>query len=299
LAAAKAAALGRREPKALKGEQLLQQCIQMATRLGILQRRGTWLDTTPTANEILARGPIEDLGVFFRLLWQTFPLFRSVVTRVCSTPQGFLLPVDRSTGRFSDAASRQGLDADHISFEIVRDLATDLKVLNWHPVITDAQTQQKVYAVGSLRGSTHTSSACAMEARPSPLADLARAQNAPVYDAHLPPEYPCLFVGNPLDPDAFERNLWREYLLQTDRVPRFPVLYSVVRDAVCEALRISDAAFDDGVSGLIEKPHRLNIYPAAGILDYASKVAITYKQIPPRTATGQFMTFLKIDRRSA
>jgi len=44
---------------------------------------------------------------------------------------------------------------------------------------------------------------------------------------------------------------------------------------------------------------RLEIYPAEGVLDYSAKTAITYKQVPPRTVAGQFMTYLKIDRRIA
>ena len=122
LDANKAAALGRKTPKLPKGEQLLEQSVQMATRLGLIKRRPAALQTTDLGEEIVRCDLGADLSILFQLLWRTFPHFREVVIAICASPSGFLFPVTRYEGRFDDAGREQGLHVDHMSFEISRDV---------------------------------------------------------------------------------------------------------------------------------------------------------------------------------
>lgn len=292
----KAAALGRKELKPPKANQLVEQCIQMASRLGLLERQGQRLALTLWGS-VLKRSEL-DRPAWFSLLWSTFPHFRNVVMAVCARPQAFALPVTRYGGHFGQAANEQGLEVDQMSFEIVRDLATELLVLNWRPIFRENGQVQIVYAAGSALtlGTSVGGSPTQCGTTPAPSS---AAGGGIQYVADLPEGRAWHFTGNSTDIERFEQVLWRQYLELTDRVPRFPVLYPTLRDVVCESLQIPDVHFDTSVHELLRKPRRLDIYPAEGILDYSSRTPITYKQVPPKTASGQFMTFLKIDRKGA
>lgn len=299
LDAAKAAALGRKVPRDAKGEQLVEQCVQMMTRLGLLERRGGLLLMTPAGMELAASSADKDRVALFRLLWRTFPHFRNVVIAVCGRSEGFVLPVHRYGGRFHREAQEQGLAIDQMSFEVVRDLASELLVLNWRPIFHDDGQYQHVYAAGaahltSLIPDGGLDGVSVSRGSLSTGTDYA----APIYAVGAYPAGVWTFIGNSVEIETFEQALWRHYLQLTDRVPRFPVLYPDLRDVVCEAWRIPDPHFDASVQELLRRPRRLEVYPAEGVLDYSSKTAITYKQVPPRTHAGQFMTFLKIDRKA-
>lgn len=296
LDATKAAALGRKEPKPPKANQLVEQCVQMASRLGLLERQGQRLTLTLWGSVV--KGPDLDRPIWFSLLWTTFPHFRNVVTAVCARPQAFVLPVTRYGGHFARAVSQQGLEVDQMSFEIVRDLATELFVLNWRPIFRENGQVQVVYAAGSALtlGTSVGGSPTRCGTTPAPSS---AAGDGIQYVADLPDGRAWHFTGNSADIERFEQVLWRQYLELTDRVPRFPVLYPTLRDVVCESLHIPDVHFDTSVHELLRSRRRLDIYPAEGILDYSFKTPITYKQVPPKTVSGQFMTFLKIDRRGA
>jgi len=301
LDAAKAAALGRRVPKPPKADQLVEQCIQMTTRLGLLERRGSSLRSTPSGTTLLNRDG-NDLQLYFQLLYLTFPLFRILVTSICERSEGYLVPQSRYGGLFAREAREQGLELDQMTFEVVRDLATDLFVLNWRPspISKDGVDYLNVYAVGKARtkadrfGEAFTDETAIQDS-----ATNGSGYIAPVYAVNEASNEEWVFVGNVVAIQDFEQALWRHYLRLTDQVPRFPVLYPDLRDAVCETLRIPDSHFDASIKELMRRPYRLEIYPAEGVLDYSSKAAITYKHVPPRTTAGQFMTFLKIDLKAA
>jgi hypothetical protein len=234
-----------------------------------------------------------------RLLWQTFPNLRQMIKLTCAQGNAFQLPVDRYGGNFDREAKHQGIDLDQMSFEIVRDLATEFMILNWRPVLVDNRQYQRVYSVGTASNSATLTTHDACQRLPANSNQLVVQQ--PVRALHCLPDPPhglWSFISNTVALETLEQSVWRHYMSLTERVPRFPVLYTDLRDAVCESLAIPDPYFDAMLQGLIQRPSRIDIYPAEGVLDYSAKLAITYKQVPPRTATGQFMTFLKIDRRS-
>ena len=96
---------------------------------------------------------------------------------------------------------------------------------------------------------------------------------------------------------GFEQALWKEYLGLSDMRPRFPVLYPHLRNRVCAALRISDQVFDRHLRSLIQQPQRLNIYSSGGILSHED-LAHLVKFLPAKTPQGQFIVYLKIERRN-
>jgi hypothetical protein len=295
----RAAALGRKAPKPPKAGQLVEQCVQMGDRLGLLRRRGDLLCSTPYGMTLTAGDEPDNLQELFKLFWKTFPYFRQLIKAVCGQPAGFLLPVNRYGGRFNDSAREQGLQFDQMSFEVIRDLATDFRVLNWRPIFMQDGQYQEVYPVGTAtelpRGAEKPPATDAsLDLQPEP----GTAYIPPNYLLELPLGRAWVFVGNTMALKSFEQALWTHYLQLTDRVPRAPVLYPELRDVVCRVLQLPDEHFNVSVMALIRRPRRLQIYPAAGVLDYSSKAAIAYKQVPPRTPAGHFMTYLKIDRRT-
>jgi len=99
-------------------------------------------------------------------------------------------------------------------------------------------------------------------------------------------------------PADFEQTLWREYLKLADMIPMSPVLYPSLRNQVCAELGISDQAFDCHLIALIRQPQRLSIHPSDGTLNYAANLAHIGKFLPPQTSEGNFIVYLKIERRS-
>lgn len=278
LDSAKAAALGRKAPKPPKGAQLAQQCIQMLSRLGLIERAGDVFRPTSRGSDVATQVTKNDLSAFFELLWTVFPNFRRLLRLVCARKSPLSLPVDRYGGNFERHAREQGIDLDQMSFEIIRDLATELRVFNWRPVPVEGRQYQLVYSTGILDDDP---------------GDPVKA----LYRVCGTDNKTWSFNPYTIELDHFEQEVWRHYMALTDRVPRFPVLYTDLRDSLCEQLAISDDVFDRSIATLIQAPRRLDIFPAEGILDYSEKLTITYKQVPPRTPHGQYMTFLKLDRR--
>jgi hypothetical protein len=82
-------------------------------------------------------------------------------------------------------------------------------------------------------------------------------------------------------------------------IPMSPVLYPSLRNQVCAAQRISDQAFDRHLIALIRQPKRLKIHPSDGTLNYAANLAHIGKFLPPQTSEGNFIVYLKLERRQA
>jgi hypothetical protein len=83
-----------------------------------------------------------------------------------------------------------------------------------------------------------------------------------------------------------------------DMVPMSPALYPSLRNQVCAELCISDQTFDHHLISLIKQPQRLDIYPSDGTLSYAANLAHIGKLLPPQTSEGNFIVYLKMERRN-
>ncbi len=217
-----------------------------------------------------------------------------------------------------EAGPLYGLEFDRLTFETIRGLATQLRLINWYPtedkrhivypVVSLAMFSEIISLVGlPVEQETFAQQCCHQVALDLHLLAVREGR----YEAHahmglktqgyliLQTDSDQVFIrDHDVSPEDFEQVLWREYLGLSSMRPRFPVLYPNLRNRVCAALHISDPAFDRHLLSLIREPQRLNIYPSGGVLNYAANLAHLGKFLPPKTFQGNFIIYLKIDRRS-
>jgi hypothetical protein len=297
LDAAKASALGRTMAPIPKGQHLTEQCLEMGRQLGLLAVVGDRVTLMPLGLDVMrSMGTPLEQQIFFGRLWSTYPQFRSVLLITCNDARTMVLPLQRSLELFASAAVLQGLFVDQMSFELVRDLGTNLRILNWRTKFGDRGGEQTVYAV-------QTCVSCEGQGGPSREAEAVSIKFRAEWlrSSYRPPSLDGTlyeYVENKMDIPPFEQQLWSSYLDLAKDIPLFPVLYSQLRDNVCEAGRISDATFDRLLASLMRNPRRLDIYPSSGVMPYSARAAVSYKQIPARMDSGDFMTFLKLTRRA-
>jgi hypothetical protein len=310
----KASALGRQRPRTPKGTSTLRECRKMSSHLRLIDRFNR---LTPDAAEVL--DPNQRMAFLSERMWQVYPRFRQLVLAVRDAER-MDLPMYESEDAFRQAAgSRYNLEFDSLTFETIRDLATQLGFINWYPT---EQRDQSVYPVASVV--TYVEIACLVgcSVENDTFAQQCRHQTAidlnllvvrdGRYEANmhidvmnqgyivLQTESDRVFIKNRVvAPEDLEQVLWREYLGLSKMRSRFPVLYPELRNKVCAALRISDQSFNQHILSLILRPQRLNIYPSGGVLNYAANLAHLGKFLPPKTAQGNFIIYLKIERKGA
>ena len=103
--------------------------------------------------------------------------------------------------------------------------------------------------------------------------------------------------GNPTH-EEFREVLWRNYLELTKYIARKPVFYSNLRSRVCYSLRISDAVFDNYAQKIMSGDSKFRLVGAGGTLPFNRDSASLLKSIPPKTDRGEYVVYLKMDRRS-
>jgi hypothetical protein len=311
----KAKALGRQRPRMRKGVYTLKECLRLASDLGLVDR---FQRLTPRAAQVLESG--RRRSFLLKQMWQVYPRFRQVVLTVRNSER-LHLPLYNWDAFRQEGGNLYGLDFDRLNFEIVRDLTTQLGLVNWHPT-EDKPKRQIVYPVGLVATFREIISLAGLHVEQETFAQQCRHQAAldlnllvvqnDCYEAqaHVPFENPSymilqtdsdyvFFRGHDVSSEEFEQVLWKEYLSLSSMRPRFPVLYPSLRNRVCAVLRISDQVFDHHLLSLIQRPRRLDIYPSGGVLNYAANLAHLVKFLPPKTSQGNFIVYLKIDRRSA
>lgn len=311
----KAKALGRQRPRMHKGASTVQECLKLARHLRLIDR---FKRLTSNATRVLD----SDQRRLFLLqrMWQTYPRFRQVVLATRDAKQ-LDLPFYAWGDTFrQEAHPLYGFEFDRLTFETIRDLATQLGLINWYPT---EQKRQIVYSVASVATFTEVISLTGLPVEQETFAQQCRHQTVldlnllAVREGHyeaqeqaieleargyliLQTDSDRVFIrDHDVSPEDFEQALWQEYLGLSGMRPRFPVLYPNLRNQVCATLRISDAVFDRHVLSLIRQPRRLNIYPSGGVLNYAANLAHLGKFLPPKTSQGNFIIYLKVERRSA
>jgi hypothetical protein len=310
----KAKALGRQRPRMRKGTSTLQECLKLARHLGLINR---FKRLTLDATRALDPGQIRPL--LLERMWQTYPRFRQVVLAVRDAEQLDLPFYARGDAFRQEVEPQYGFEFDRLTFETIRNLSTQLELVNWCPT---EEKRQIVYPVVSLATFTEIISLTGLPVEQETLAQKCRHQIAldmkilDVQDdhyipqAHIEPKAPGYLIlqtdseyvfirDHAVSTEDFEQVLWREYLRLSGMRPRFPILYPDLRNQVCTVLRISDQVFDKYLLHLIREPKRLNVYPSGGVLNYAANLAHLGKFLPPKTSQGNFIIYLKIERRSA
>jgi hypothetical protein len=193
------------------------------------------------------------------------------------------LPMERETGLFASAASSAGVQVDHWTFELTRDLGTELEVLNWRSSRSAVGRQQSVYSIAQMTR---------LPKEEAPFSGDLAGCIAVVHCDSL-----VLFRNHEIAEQEFANSLWRIYLHMTHNVPRFPVPYPSLRDEVCEALRQSDKQFNQAILRLLREPQGLQVSTAGGPAGSLSYLAHMIKNLPPRTESGRYIMYLKLDRR--
>ena len=236
----KAKALGRKRPRMREGTSTLQECLKLARHLGLVDR---FKRLTNDAKRVL---DAEDRRPFLvGRMWQTYPRFRQVILSVRDNEQVVLPFYARGKAFRREADSPYGFDFDRLTFETIRNLASQLELANWYPT---EDRKQIVYPVASLVTWSEIMSLAGLPVQLETYAHQCLHQTATdlsiltVRDdryeiqastQHSKQEYLILqtvsdqvFVR---DHDAsfedFEQALWQEYLGLSSMRPRYPVLY--------------------------------------------------------------------------
>ncbi|MFH1180773.1 MAG: hypothetical protein V1710_10460 [Candidatus Bathyarchaeota archaeon] len=181
-----------------------------------------------------------------------------------------VLPM-RNTPPFRPMAEKYGLDVHQVTFDTVRDLATDVGLVNWSTVGKATDRRQHVYLVCGL-ASSDSQYTVYHEGRP----------------LHLTP--------NTVTLDEFRECLWENYIDLVNGVTGFPVFYSEIRDHVCYELKISDPLFNQYTESLIEDDDKYNVIWSQGILPRKQDSASMLKSLPPKNIDGNYIIYLKIVR---
>jgi hypothetical protein len=309
----KARALRRQRPRTSEGTSTLAECLEMARHLGLIDSKG-WLK--PKAAQVL--DPDRRRHTLLMSIWQTYPRFSQIVLTVRDAGQ-LELPFYNWDKYRKEGGDLHGLNMDRKNFEITRDFATQLGLINWYPTETRRQIVYPVACVATqseilwMAGSSRPQKMPPHQCRH--VIALETGLLAVYEDCYevgggtelIPPDYLVLQImtdrvfirDHDVDAAEFEQTVWREYLRLADMIPMSPVLYPSLRNQVCNDLRISDQVFDRQLISLIKQPHRLNIHPSDGTLSYAANLAHIGKFLPPQTSEGNFIVYLKMERRSS
>jgi len=306
----KARALRRQRPRTSEGASTLAECLEMALHLDLIDRKKR---LKPKAALLL--DPARRRSFLLLSLWQVYPRFSQVV--LTARDAGWLdLPFYDWDEFRRQGGNLHGLDMDRKNFEIMRDFATQLGLINWFPT---ENSRQVIYPTACV--STRSELICLAGC---PTVQYAATHNClqtaametgilAVRDGY----YQLAFGSTQLmegylffqtDTDQvyvkdhkiplsdFEQNLWEEYLNLSKMTPMVAVLYPSLRNQVCAVLAISDQAFDHQLFLLIKHSQRLDIHPSDGMLSYAAHLAHIGKFLPPQTSEDNFIVYLKIER---
>jgi hypothetical protein len=308
----KAQALRHQRPRTSEGAGTLAECLRMALHLDLIDRKKY---LKPKAYQVL--NPGQRRPFLLKSLWQIYPRFSQVVLTARNAGQ-LDLPFYNWDEFRRQGDNLLGLDMDRKNFEIMRDFATQLGLINWYPTENKRQVvyptacvaarSELIYIAGSKVSKDSAAHNClhsvALEAGiltiqedkyqisidPSPLSQNYLTLQIDSDQIYIK-DHSVLLTD-------FEQSIWREYLYLSNMIPMSPVLYPSLRNRVCAALALSDQVFDHLLYFLIKSPQRLDIHPSDGTLNYSAHLAHIGKFLPPQTSDGNFIVYLKIERSS-
>jgi hypothetical protein len=308
----KAKALRRQRPRVSLGAGTLKESLDLALNLDLIDHNKR---LKPKAAQVL--DPAQRRRFLLQGLWQVYPRFSQVVLTVRDAGQ-LDLPFYNWDEYRKQGGDLHGLDMDRHNFEVTRDFATQLGLINWYPTENSRQIVYPAACVATYSEIIWMVGSPVDHETPPHHCRHVVALETGILTTHenryqlkrdsgpIPPEYLVLQTdtGNAFIKDHqvasadFEQTLWREYLRLADMVPMSPALYPSLRNQVCAELCISDQTFDHHLISLIKQPQRLDIYPSDGTLSYAANLAHIGKLLPPQTSEGNFIVYLKMERRN-
>ena len=310
---------------------LLQECQKMGIQLGLIKKcdgKLTLNEEDPSTKAFLAGDLKNKLNrsVILEKFFLSYESFRHLIFKIRERPYGKIYAtIDRGKRFFEHSVKNYGIEIGQWDFEMIRDLGSQLGILNWR-LLNEQETRS--LNLGKRGISLYLTSYVIN------LSDLFRINQFKDFKFY----FDCLnmFVDNlgivnkieimsknditnialnqnflaiPLEGDVifikefepskkmFEEKLWKRYIELADYTAGTPVMYVELRDIVCEDLMINDMVFDNFIIDMINNPNTydLKVYPAEGVLPRF--LSDKRKNIPPRVRYGVFAVYLIIYRK--
>jgi len=310
------------------GQSLVKSCYELSMEIGLMRRTNDNVVLSEEATEFLSYDITypKTKSMLLSKLLKTYIPFNEVLFCIRNQEKGeFLLPLGKEVSVFRSSADKYQLKVEKIQFHVVRDLLTQLEILNWREK-KDGGRMQKVYLIANvLRLSellsgledsiSQASRLTAIESLPInrflrevteegkfPLQGkasaeiLKQAENKGYIAIELEePEDFLLVKTFSIGANAFEGVLWKEYLKISDYKSNYPVYYSELRDNVCEQLRISDKTFDNFIKRMMNKPDEFTVklHPGGGPMPPRRGLSSMLKALPAKTGSDEYITFIK------
>jgi len=284
----KSKALGRGRPfmkKLKKTKRLREHCLTLCTHIGFVKGKER-LELTDEGKVFLGLEEMEQRNTLTRKLLNVYTSFTHVLMTISKLPQAeVVLPMKKNNVIFVQKATPYGLKVGQTTFEVVRDLASQLDLMNWHPVETGEGRYEKVFLTCKIMNRGHVDSFGIHQRElgkfPKFIYDNQEFWIRPIQVAY----------------EKFKQTLWEEYLKATKYVPRKPVFYSKLRSEVCYKMRISDRAFDCHTRQIMKSDKVYRLVGSGGNLPYSRDMASLLKSLPPKTERGEYIIYLKMDTK--
>lgn len=269
----KALAVGRGNPfrkDIKKTSNLTYDCKRITASMQLIEDEPTTL--TELGKKYLQSSDPERKAIICEAYSKAYPHFGELI-KALQKHGTMVLPM-RNKPEFRPEIQKYGLDMHQVAFDTVRDLATDVGLVNWYTKGSAEERRQFVYLVC---GEVDTFS-----------------------EAHYTVYYRTQQVylkPNKVSIKKFRDNLWDNYLELVNGISGAPVFYSGLRVHVCYDLKISDSEFNNQTLDLIEDDEKLNVIWSQGILPRKQDSASMLKSLPPKNEDGNYIIYLKIVRR--
>jgi len=310
--------------KTVKSEHLVKNCHLLSTQIGLLRRTNGDALLSEESREFLSHEvtyPKTKSTLLSKLLKAYIP-FNEVLFCIRNQVKGeVLLPLGKETVLFKSFAERYQLKIDKIQFHVVRDLLTQLEILNWREK-KNGERMQKVYLIADVLKLSDISNLVGQPSKftenenlpinrflreftdegrfslegKSPTDILKQAENKGYISIKMEEEEDFLLIKTfTVSSGDFEEVLWKEYLKLSDYKSNYPVYHSELRDYVCEQLRISDKTFDSFIKRMINKPeeYTVKLHPGGGPMPPRRGLSSMLKVLPPKTGSDEYITFIK------
>jgi len=301
-----------------KGRDLALSAHQLASQLQLVE------DTTDGRVVLLEQGKLiletglENESVRRQLvvsMLERYPTCRQILLAIRNNDGSITLPTVRGNDIFQKDARGYGITCDQWDYEIVRDLTTQLELVNWRIDQQGAVRKHKVYLIcevvtwSDLRRARRFAKPKSFKDRcikhfkrgKSYLLskrDILICADSQGYVVASRLRNPVFLKPVTTDQNEFDEIVWKEYLELTKQTPMRPVFFSDLRERVCERLLMSNAGFDIQVIRMINSPsrYRTKVYAGGGALPHLPGIDMLRKDLPPKTGTDEYMTYLKLDR---
>jgi hypothetical protein len=313
--------------KTVKSERLVENCYQLSAKIGLLQRTNGGVMLSDEAREFLSHDVTypKTKSMFLGKLFNTYIPANEVYTCIRKQAKNeLLLPMGKETALFKSFADKYQLNVDKIQFAVVRDLLTQLEILNWRER-KNGDRMQKVYLIANVLKLSNildfVSQAPTLIANENLLINRFLTEITEEGKFHVDKKSPTeivkqaetkgyvamrleengdflLIKTSTVNGIEFEGVLWKEYLKISDYKSSYPVYYSELRDNVCEVLRMSDKTFDSFILRMINKPHQytVKLHPGGGPMPPRRGLSSMLKVLPPKTGSDEYITFIKANK---